>query len=1336
MMLVLVVMLQVVPAIAAPEIHRVSNQHAPPPMKSDVPPPSLPPPSPLPETDWLSKAGHGVFTHFLNGLQNEFGRNSQGLNSSWDDCVVQFDVEAFAADAAATGAKYAFITLMQVEKFMIAPNARFDALTGYKPGEACATRDLVLDLHAALDKRGLKLGLYWTGDGPRGDPKAAAGMGTDNTPPGRNIEFVKRWSSVLQEYSERYGNKVFGWWLDGCYFSAGAFGYNDTTLKYYHDAIRAGNPQAVLGFNNAPQPVIASGEPWQHGGETSKWEDMTAGETNSFNDFGVLPTSRWVVGPTANGLPAPFQKTQELTTVQWHELTFMGSQWAAPGLCTCSGALAPNCSVAGCQAYGSDNVKAYSQALKMVGAALTVDLQLLRNGSMNREQVATLRSAWDDRWICAANHGNSTCCCGQSTKCCGGRKPCGGVVLGEQCPADQPVCSGFVYGSTYGTCVAKLKTDDDAPVAETSNGSMYQYELYRPTIDYGSVVTPLTSSLQYNHDSSIALFKSVWISVWNANVLPDEGKAGQYNVMSTSTDLKTWTTPVHAFSDPAHATNPVPCSASSCTQWQPNLFLMKSGKLGCVWSGSNGRDGRVDGNAMVTYLSTLDNPKGKWTNQAIIFESGKVPSKPFFDDANWTLFASQNPAILRSSGRILAPVVMTSSRLAADANPGCKLAHVPHNVSQMCFERRSSVLISDDDGLHWHESQGTVIAKATWAQWEPTVWAPSANGSDVFMISRFNDFRLTSDGGPAADHRMQRATSSDSGQTWSPLTPLPLDTVCSRMQVMAQRSSSGDVSRFLMVMNDVNPLGVRGTAGRLNVALYLSPIGAPEIAAFAFAPGAGLSAPHEIAMYPQMWQDKDRLAVVWSSGDIPRGIRVASLSLPATDKLAVSIRNNSYFQDSRPEVVEGKWLRFYGQERLQTAVPIELQPSSPWDDRVASAGGWLRLKPTLGRSGTLLDTRGAPKGGFIFGVKAKAANWTSTEGDYLYAPYVWLGGHASEGITTNVELPHGSVLTHFCTRAVHEGHVVYMGFSVNASAGRACFFCAANGAIQEESVQFNSSKSFGSTSWPAVATKSNVTVGYKNLPYSLHSSITGLIADMGSLALFGKMLTTREHAALANAQGKALGVPLVHNASGWIPASADAALWLDGASATPSTLQHQFPQPLPTRADKPSVDSSDGQTLLRLCQNSSASVELPPVTCETGGPGLRASMRFRLQSAAVTPTAGATRRFTVLTVGDGESHVRLVTTCTGETCQMRLTCSISESQSVLVPMPPLMEAWTTIEIQSVAGGVSVNGERCDCACASGGLVWMFLGEGFLDRSYLYSSDCVQHDVSALQTSSS
>ena len=135
----------------------------------------------------------------------------------------------------------------------------------------------------------------------------------------------------------------------------------------------------------------------------------------------------------------------------WHELTFMGSQWGAPGLCTCSGTLALNCSDPLCVAYGPDNVQVYTQTLNAVGAALTVDLQLLRNA----EQVATLKTAWaGDRWLCEADHGNATCCCGQAAKCATSAN-FNGVEIGVQCRADKPVCRGFTFGSAYGTCVAQ-----------------------------------------------------------------------------------------------------------------------------------------------------------------------------------------------------------------------------------------------------------------------------------------------------------------------------------------------------------------------------------------------------------------------------------------------------------------------------------------------------------------------------------------------------------------------------------------------------------------------------------------------------------------------------------------------------------------------------------------------------------------------------------------------------------------------------------------------------------------------------------------------------------------
>ena len=130
-------------------------------------------PPPGPETDWLAEAGHGIFTHYLNGLQNSFGPNSQNRNTSWSDCVNEFDVEAYAASAAAANARYAIITVMQGDRFMIAPNAVYNSFTGYLPGEACAQRDLILDLSGALTARGIKLMLYYTGDGPHMDQQAS-----------------------------------------------------------------------------------------------------------------------------------------------------------------------------------------------------------------------------------------------------------------------------------------------------------------------------------------------------------------------------------------------------------------------------------------------------------------------------------------------------------------------------------------------------------------------------------------------------------------------------------------------------------------------------------------------------------------------------------------------------------------------------------------------------------------------------------------------------------------------------------------------------------------------------------------------------------------------------------------------------------------------------------------------------------------------------------------------------------------------------------------------------------------------------------------------------------
>jgi hypothetical protein len=299
------------------------------------------------ETDWFSLAGHGLFTHYLNQLQNANGPNSLGRNTSWSQAVAEFNATAYAEDAAAAGARYAVITMMQGSKYLLGPNAAYSRYTGYAPGEACSQRDLVLDLSDALRGRGIRLLLYWTGDGPHEDAQASAGLGWPQAPKDRSsvpLLFAQRWGEVLGEYAARYAGRVSGWWVDGCYTY---FNYSDAKLAPYAAAARAGNPQALLAFNQGVRHPIS---------RYSALEDYTCGESN---DFSELPRARFVNGS------------------QWHTLSFLGGSWAGQGL-----------------RYNGSALGAYVRGVNAVGAVVTVDVQLFRNGSLNLQQRSVLAEAF------------------------------------------------------------------------------------------------------------------------------------------------------------------------------------------------------------------------------------------------------------------------------------------------------------------------------------------------------------------------------------------------------------------------------------------------------------------------------------------------------------------------------------------------------------------------------------------------------------------------------------------------------------------------------------------------------------------------------------------------------------------------------------------------------------------------------------------------------------------------------------------------------------------------------------------------------------------------------
>ena len=232
-------------------------------------------------TQRFHDAKWGVFNHFLGG-------NIQSAQE-WADKVNAFDVKKVADQLEACGANYYFITIMQGRKWMCAPNATFDRIAGTKPGEACAVRDLPMELSEELDKRGIDLYLYFTGDGPYIDREVGSRFGfTEPRYAGVTRSFVEKWAAVLEEFAVRYGDRVKGWWIDGCY--SDYFCYTDDLLELYRLAILKGNPSAIIAMNSGVNNYYT---------RYSKWADFTAGE---FNDFYCIPSERFIEGAQAHAL--------------------------------------------------------------------------------------------------------------------------------------------------------------------------------------------------------------------------------------------------------------------------------------------------------------------------------------------------------------------------------------------------------------------------------------------------------------------------------------------------------------------------------------------------------------------------------------------------------------------------------------------------------------------------------------------------------------------------------------------------------------------------------------------------------------------------------------------------------------------------------------------------------------------------------------------------------------------------------------------------------------------------------------------------------------------------
>ena len=297
-------------------------------------------------TAWFRDARYGVFTHYLaQQVTDANDLHSDGVARSWDTCVDGFDVTRYADSMKRMGAGYVVFTVYQGRRNLAAPlDEPLERLFGKKPGEGCARRDLIMELADALAERGIPLMLYWTGDGPdRDDPARNERNGFRRPVP---IAWVEKWAEVLACCACRYGTKVKGWWIDGCYVKHGQLGYTSETLRLYERAIRKGNPDAIIAFNN---PISCDTGPVE---AYLPFEDYTAGEMNNLSQY---PDGRDIGR-------------------QWHVLTFLGAPfWGDPGV-----------------RYTTRSLGQYVHLVNLGGGVVTFDVICYWDGGLDRSQVNAL----------------------------------------------------------------------------------------------------------------------------------------------------------------------------------------------------------------------------------------------------------------------------------------------------------------------------------------------------------------------------------------------------------------------------------------------------------------------------------------------------------------------------------------------------------------------------------------------------------------------------------------------------------------------------------------------------------------------------------------------------------------------------------------------------------------------------------------------------------------------------------------------------------------------------------------------------------------------------------
>ena len=256
----------------------------------------------LPNSDasWMNEIGYGIMYHLLPDI------------NSRHDMDKNVDVKAIAEQFEQAGAGYFLLATGQNSGIYTTPNDKLRSLVPLEMFDGLSTeRDFPAEFSDELEKRDMGLMLYGTASIPAAYDASIFGHIDNGSFNGSHTrDSAMLWSLVHREWSERYGDKVKGWWMDGAYSSTIQ---DEKIFTILACGLKSGNPNAAISFN--PGIVIML---------NSKEDDYTAGEINF--PFGsddldkIRDKSKWVT-PKNYNFP--------IDDKQWFTLTFLNVGWLA-----------------------------------------------------------------------------------------------------------------------------------------------------------------------------------------------------------------------------------------------------------------------------------------------------------------------------------------------------------------------------------------------------------------------------------------------------------------------------------------------------------------------------------------------------------------------------------------------------------------------------------------------------------------------------------------------------------------------------------------------------------------------------------------------------------------------------------------------------------------------------------------------------------------------------------------------------------------------------------------------------------------------------------------------